>query len=440
MTDQTANEIWEHQKQTIPGGVMSLNRLMDPMRVFVRAKGAYLWDHEGRRYIDYHAAFAPYLLGHGDEDVDEAVIATIRSGASLMGAGTAPWEGEIAELLVDCVPGLDQVQLTNSGSEAAAFALRLARAATRRDNVLVMQGGYNGWMDYVAFNLMDPAAAVEDHESGGSYDLRPITAGIPKAVHDTVQVVEFNDLKAAEAVLSGGDIAGVILEPILQNVGIVKPNPGYLEGLRELCDRHGTVLIFDEVKTGFRHGLGGFQALSGVTPDLSIFGKAVANGYPMGVVGGKREVMEYCQHPDPARRVLIAGTYNAHPFTVASARATLNKLKGRETEIYGKLESLGARMEEGLNEIFRPRNYPTTVVRQGSAFVVYFMDHAPESWRDIVLHHDSARDVAYRKALIEEAVFHFPVTTKQGSISFAHSETDIDHTLEVTQRVVNQLD
>ena len=440
MKGDTVSDIWERQKKTIPGGVMSLNRVMDPMRVFVRAKGAYLWDHEERRYIDYHAAFGPYLLGHGDEDVDEAVVETIRSGASLMGAGTTPWEGEIAELLVECVPGLDQVQLTNSGSEAAAYALRLARAATERDKVLLMQGGYNGSMDYVAFNLMDPASAVENHQAGETYELRPITAGIPKAVHDTVRVVDFNDLKAAETVLSGGDIAGVILEPILQNVGIVKPNPGYLAGLRELCDRYGTVLIFDEVKTGFRHALGGFQALSGVTPDLSIFGKAVANGYPVGVVGGKREVMAFCHHQDPARRVLIAGTYNAHPFTVASARATLNKLKTRETEIYSKLESLGARMEAGLSEIFRTRNYPTTIVRQGSAFVVYFMDHAPQNWRDIVLHHDSARDVAYRKALIEAGVFHFPVTTKQGSISFAHTEQDIDETLSITQRIVNRLD
>ena len=242
-----------------------------------------------------------------------------------------------------------------------------------------MQGGYNGWMDYVAFNLMDPAALVDDHETGGSYELRPITAGIPKAMHETVRVVEFNDLQAAETILARADIAGVILEPILQNVGIVKPSPGYLEGLRALCDKYGTVLIFDEVKTGFRHGLGGFQALSGVTPDLSIFGKAVANGYPIGVVGGKREVMALCHHEDPARRVLIAGTYNAHPFTVAAARATLQKLQQREAEIYGRLEARGAHMQQGLEDIFRPRNYAATVVRQGSAFVVYFMDHAPKT-------------------------------------------------------------
>ena len=440
MIESTASEIWERQKQTIPGGVMSLNRVIDPMRVFVRAKGAYLWDHEGRRYIDYHAAFAPYLLGHGDDDVDNAVVTSIRSSASLIGAGTTPWEGEIAELLVECVPGLEQVQLTNSGSEAAAYALRLARAATGRDNVLLMQGGYNGWMDYVAFNLMDPHGLLETDDPGESRQLRPITAGIPKAVHNTVRVVEFNDLGAAEAVLSNRDIAAIIVEPVLQNVGIVKPNEGYLQGLRELCDRYGTVLIFDEVKTGFRYCLGGYQALSGVTPDLSIFGKAVANGYPVGVVGGKREVMAYCHHEDPTKRVLIAGTYNAHPFTVASALATLNKLKDRGGEIYAKLESLGARMEQGLNDLFRTRNYPTTVVRQGSAFVVYFMEHAPQNWREIAASNDAARDVAYRRALIEEGVFHFPVTTKQGSISFAHSEQDIDHTLEITERVINRLD
>src|SRR3990172_4263909 len=144
---ESALQIWERNKEVIPGGVMSINRLMDPMRVFVRAKGAYLWDHEGKRYIDYHAAFAPYLLGHGDDDVDGAVIDMIRSGASLMGAGTTPWEGELARLIVACVPSLDQVQVVNTGSEATFFALRLARAATGRDEIVLMQGGYNGWAD-----------------------------------------------------------------------------------------------------------------------------------------------------------------------------------------------------------------------------------------------------------------------------------------------------
>ena len=418
---------------------MSLNRVIDPMRTFTRAKGAYIFDDQDKRYIDYHAAFSPYLLGHGDENVDDAVRNAIDRGASLIGAGITPWESEVSELIVDCVPGLEQIQLTNTGTEAVMYSLRLARAATGRDNVLIVQGGYNGGTDYVSFNLMDSKDVMQDHTPGTAYPLRPITAGIPEVVQKTVRVVEYNDLSAVEMVLSNSDVAAFILEPILQNVGIIKPEPGYLQGVRKLCDRYGTVLIFDEVKTGFRHGLGGYQNVAGVTPDLSIFGKAVANGYPMGVVGGKESVMRYCTDSDVSRRVMVAGTYNGHPLVVAAAIATLEKLRNREAEIYGKLDALGQQMESGLEQIFHSRNYPTTVVRQGSAFVVYFMDHAPVSWRDIAIHNDAAYDVGYRKSLIENGVFHFPVTTKQGSISFAHSEADIDQTLVITERVLNRI-
>ncbi len=434
-----AGEILERHKQVIPSGVMSINRIIDPMRVFVRAKGAYLWDHEGKQYIDYHAAFAPYLLGHGDVDVDDAVIAMIKSGASLMGAGTTPWEGELARLIVECVPTIEQVQVVNTGSEATFFALRIARAATGRDEIVLMQGGYNGWADDVSFNLMDPREIVADHKEGEEYALRPITAGIPRSLHANVHAIEFNDLKAAEKLLATRKIAAVILEPILQNVGIVKPKPGFLEGLRALCDTYGTVLVFDEVKTGFRSALGGYASIAGVKPDLAAYGKACANGYPLAIVGGRRAFMQYCNHADPKKRAVIAGTYSAHPFTVAAALATMKKLKGREKEIYGTLEALGARMEKGLTDIFRTRNYPTTVVRQGSAFVLYFMDHQPESWADIARHNDAQRDLQYRKALIEAGVFHFPVTSKQGSISFAHSEADIDKTLAITEQVVQKL-
>ena len=419
---------------------MSLNRVIDPMRTFTRAKGAYIFDDQDKRYIDYHAAFSPYLLGHGDENVDDAVRNAIDRGASLIGAGITPWESEVSELIVDCVPGLEQIQLTNTGTEAVMYALRLARAATGRDDVLIVQGGYNGGTDYVSFNLMDSKDVMQDHTPGTAYPLRPITAGIPEVVQKTVRVVEYNDLSAVEMVLSNSDVAAFILEPILQNVGIIKPEPGYLQGVRELCDRYGTVLIFDEVKTGFRHGLGGYQNVAGVTPDLSIFGKAVANGYPMGVVGGKESVMRYCTDSDVSRRVMVAGTYNGHPLVVAAAIATLGKLRNREAEIYGKLDTLGQQMESGLEQIFHSRNYPTTVVRQGSAFVVYFMDHAPVNWRDIAIHNDAAYDVDYRKSLIENGVFHFPVTTKQGSISFAHSEADIDQTLVITERVLNRIE
>lgn len=438
MTD-TIEETVHRQSRYIAGGTMSVNRAISPPRTFVRAKGAYLWDSKDRKYIDYHAGFAPYLFGHGDAEIDEAVIDAIRSGASLIGAGTMPWEAEIAEMLCDAVPGLEQIQLTNSGSEAVSYALRLARAATGRDTVVVMQGGYNGWSDYVSYNLMDPAAAVEDHAPGEEYPLRATTAGIPQVIRETVRVIEFNDLEAAETTLSRGDVAAIILEPVLQNVGIVKPDPGYLEGLRTLCDRTGTVLIFDEVKTGFRHALGGYQSLCGVIPDLCTFGKAVANGYPMGVVGGRADIMALCSDPDPEKRVIIAGTYNGHPVNVAATRACLKRLKTREQEVYGQLEHLGERLETGLRRVFERRNYPTTIVRQGSAFSIYFMDHAPRNWRDIALNHDAERDVAYRRAMIEAGIFHFPVATKQSSISLAHTDDDIDRTIEITDKVVSTL-
>lgn len=429
----------ERQRQFIAGGTMSINRAINPAKLFVRAKGAYLYDADGKQYIDYHAGFAPYLLGHGDEEIDEAVIAAIRSGASLIGAGTMPWEAEISEMLVEAVPGIEQLQLTSTGSEAVGYALRLARAHTGRDVVVVMQGGYNGCFDYVSYNLMDPVSFVEPHRPGEEYPLSVTTAGIPNVIEQVTRAIEYNDLEAAERALAKGDVAAIILEPILQNIGIVKPLPGYLEGLRELCDKYGTVLIFDEVKTGFRHALGGYQAISGVTPDLCTFGKAVANGYPMGVVGGRKEIMSLCSHPDPKKRVVVAGTYNGHPVNVAAAKATLTRLKLRGNEIYGELERLGARLEAGLNEVFSTRNYATTVVRQGSAFAVYFMDHAPVSWRDIVLNNDMKRDLAWRRAMIEEGVFQFPVVTKQGSISFAHTNADIDRTVELTEKVIRTL-
>lgn len=436
---RATRDVWERNLRYIPGGLYSLNRHIEPVRVFTKAKGAYLWDVDGNRYTDYHAAFAPYFLGHGDDDVDGAVIDVIRSGASLFGAGTTPWEGELAELIVASVPTLEQVQVTNTGSEATAYAIRLARAHTGRDGVLLMQGGYNGWEDDVAFNLMDPASAQVARGDGRGLELRPLSTGIPASVKANTYVVQFNDLEAVARVLARGEVAAVMLEPILQNVGIVKPQPGYLEGLRRLCDEHGVVLVFDEVKTGFRHALGGYQSLCGVTPDLSTFGKAIANGYPLGVVGGKREIMQHAADPDPKRRVLIAGTYNGHPVPVAAAIATLKKLRDREDEIYGHTDSLGQRMEDGLNRIFADAPFPTTVVRQRSAFAVYFMDHAPSDWLDVARNHDMDRDKAYRSQLIANGVFHFPTPTKQGSISFAHTEADIDATLATTEQVVRGL-
>lgn len=435
----TSQEHFDQCLEWIPGGLMSLNRRTDPIRVFERARGAFLWDIEGRRYIDYHAAFSPHLLGHNHEEVDQAVIQSIRDGRSLFGAGAAIWESELARLIVEAAPSVEQVQVVNTGSEATYYALRLARAITGRDAVLVMQGGYNGWHNDVAFNLMDPKESLVDHKPGETHRLSPFTAGMPGIQDTLVHVVAFNDLEAARAVLESGRIAAVITEPVLQNIGVVKPLPGYLEGLRTLCDDTGTLLVIDEVKTGFRHALGGYQELSGIDADLTTFGKAIANGYPMGAIGGKRKHMRFFDHPDPAKRCLVAGTYNAHPVPSYAAIATLRHLRKHRSTFYPRLEALGKRMQEGLERIFRDKGMTATVSRLTSAFVVYFMDHEPTTWKDIADHHDSEFDRRYRNALVESGVFHFPLPTKQGSISSAHDEAIIDETLEITEATVKRL-
>jgi len=435
----SASAMFKKHKKYIPGGVVSLNRLIDPMRVFVKAKGSRLWDLEGHEFIDYHGAFSPYLLGHGDSDVDNAVIKAIRKGQSLMGAGTTPWEGELAELLVNAVPGMQQVQITNTGSEATFFAIRIARASTEKDGIIIMQGGYNGWHNDVAFNLMDPAEHFKDWAPGEPITKRPFSAGIPKAIWKNVHVVQYNDIEAVKILLEKENISGIILEPLLQNIGVVKPRSGYLESLRNLCDQHGALLIFDEVKTGFRHALGGYQSICGVVPDLSTFGKGVANGYPLGVIGGKKKWMEFFNHPEPEKKVLIAGTYNAHPVPTAAAIATLKKLAGEEKKIYAHLERLGSLMEIGLREIFKDKGIPNFISRQGSAFVVYFMEIQPKNWFEIVKNHDFKLDKKYRKNLADQGIFHFPAPVKQSSISYAHSEQDIIETLEKTHKVVKNL-
>jgi len=427
----------EANRKVIPGGVVSVNRATTPGIAFVRGRGCRVWDLEGNEYIDYHAAFSPYLLGHNDPDVNAAVRKVLDDEVSLMGAGTNPWEGRLAEMLVQHIPSVDKVMLTNTGSEATYHAIRLARAETGRDHIVVMQGGYNGWHNDVAVNVMTPLDVIGPRVSPGEYPKAPISAGIPGPVLEDIHVVNYNDLDSIRVMITSHSIAAVILEPILQNIGIVKPLPGYLEGLREICSEKGVVLVFDEVKTGFRHALGGFRSICGVTPDLSVFGKALANGYPMGAIGGRKDLMDYFVHSDPAKRVLIAGTYNAHPVACAATVATLEKLSRDGGACYEMLDERGQQMEEGLKERFAEASISATVARQGSAFCAYFMDHTPVDWHDVAEHHDFEFDAQYRKKLIENGVYHFPLPTKQGSISTTHSEGVIEETLRKTSEILS---
>jgi len=430
---------FERHKEVLPQGVCSSHRNNPPLRIFERAKGAYLWDHEGRRYIDYHAAFAPMLLGHNDDDVNRAILAGFEKEYSLFGAGASPWEEQFARLVVESVPSVDKAVPVNSGSEATYLAVRVARAATGRDKIIIMQGGYNGWHNDVAYNLQDPWEQISSYVPGEPMPLLPFTSGMPSNQSDNTVVVQYNDLEAVDKAMKTGDVAGIILEPILQNIGVVKPKPGYLQGLRDLCDAHGCVLIFDEVKTGFRYAIGGYQSICGVTPDLCTFGKAVANGYPMGVVGGTERYVNYFLNPDPSKYVLVAGTFNGHFVGSLAGIATLTKLRDRADEIYGHIDALGARMEAGLAEIWTAKGVPFHTTRMRSAWSTYFMDHEPEHWGDIAQHHDTDLDMRYRQALIEAGVYFVPMPTKQCSISFAHTAEDIDETLEIMEKVVKAL-
>jgi glutamate-1-semialdehyde 2,1-aminomutase len=427
------NEKW------IPGGVVSLNRKSDPNICFIRGKGSHVWDIEGNEYIDYQAGFSAVFLGHNDPDVNQAVQQAITDQKVLMGAGPTDYEGQFAELFCRCVPAVDEIQITNTGSEATYHALRIARAATGRDHVIIIQGGYNGWHNDVAGNVISSITDVGPRVSPGEYPFDAISAGIPEIGKLLVHVINYNDLASVSYIAERFPVACIILEPVLQNIGVVKPQKDYLQGLRRLADTFGFLLVFDEVKTGFRHALGGYQSLCKVTPDLSTFGKAVANGYPMGVIGGKKKYMDYFIHPEKTKRVLIAGTYNAHPITTIAAIATLQKLASPEHKVYDHVRELGRMLEKGLKDILGKYDFPFYIAREGSACCVYFMDHAPRDFHDIVTHHDFSLDKEYRFRLIKEGIYNFPLPIKQGSISYAHSVRDIEQTLDKTSLVIHSL-
>ena len=256
-----------------------------------------------------------------------------------------------------------------------------------------------------------------------------LSAGVPAEHARLVHPVNFNDLASVEWVCERHAIAALIVEPILQNIGIVKPEPGYLKGLRRLADRFHFVLIFDEVKTGFRHGLGGYSQICGVTPDLVVMGKALANGYPIAALGGKKEIMDLFVHPDASKRVFLAGTYNAHPVPTAAAIATIERLSRNEGEVYRHVDELGRLLEEGVKSITCKLGIDATLARQGSACCLYFMGHQPVDWHDLALHHNATFDEQMRQGLIERGIYVFPLQCKQWSISFAHREADIETTL-----------
>jgi glutamate-1-semialdehyde 2,1-aminomutase len=427
MQTQTRSQaLVDRARAVIPGGVNSINRVMPWPFAIASASGAYLTDVDGRQLLDYHAAFGPIILGHCHPAVNAAVRDSI-DRVDIIGAGVTEGEVELAETIARHVPSAERVMLTNSGSEATFAALRLARAVTGRSAILKFQGTYHGWHDAVLMNVISAPDRI------GQPD--PLSAGMLQSTIDQTVIVPFNDADAVERALTTHPegIAAILVEVIPHNIGVVLPQPGYLARLRELATRHGALLIFDEVITGFRHDLGGFQKLQGVTPDLTTFAKAMANGYPIAALVGQSE---YLERFAPGGGVMFAGTYNGHPASVAAAIATIAELE--DGAVHAHTARLAERAADGILGIARELGIPMTVARFGSVFVPYFYDGPTDRFEDL-LTNDTASDVWFRRTMAERGVFMVPTALKRNHVSAAHTDADIDRTLELAREVLREL-
>jgi len=422
ITEDRSTQLLAAAAEVIPGGVNTCRRQSRPRLCVRRGSGAYLEDLDGRRYIDYHAAYGAVFLGHAEPAVDERVSAAVREGV-LYGIGVTEAEVALARRIVHHVPSVDQVVVCNSGSEATYHAIRLARGVTGRQRIIKFQGCYNGFHDYVLRNVLSTADMV------GRRD--PQSKGMLEAAVDATLVCRFNDLDDVSEVLTrhGEDVAAVIVEPVAHNAPGLLPLPGFLAGLRALCDRHGVVLIFDEVITGFRHHLGGYQSIAQVMPDLTTFGKAIANGYPLAAIGGRRELMERYT-TNPGGDVHYGGTYNGNAAAVAAGLATIERLE--DGRVHEHVFRLGGRMRRGLEEIGRRAGIPVCVGGFGSLFVLCFMEGPLASYDD-VLRIDTDLFMRYRRELIARGVFEMPESLGRSHIGAAHTVDDIDRTLELAE-------
>jgi glutamate-1-semialdehyde 2,1-aminomutase len=426
MSNTSHIELVERARRVIPGGVNSVNRILPWPFVAAQAHGAYIRDAEGKEYLDYHAAFGPIILGHNNPTVNAAVQAIMQQ-IDIVGVGVTEQEILLAEAISQHVPSAERVLLTNSGSEATYAALRLARGVTGRNKIVKFQGTYHGWHDAVLMNVISPPDRI------GQRDLLSLGMS-PGVVEDTI-VLPFNDIEAISDLLQqrGDEIAAVLVEVIPHNIGCVLPRPEFLQALRRLCNDHGTLLIFDEVITGFRHDLGGYQRIAGVTPDLSTFAKAMANGYPIAALVGRAQYMDRF---GPGGGIFFAGTYNGHPVGVAAALATIAVLA--DGSVHRHCFSLAKRAADGLQAIADELGIPMQVARFGSVFVPYFFTGPVESYTDL-LHNDTQADVWFRRTMCEHGIFMLPTAIKRNHVSAAHTMADIDRTLEIARKVLRSL-
>jgi glutamate-1-semialdehyde 2,1-aminomutase len=417
-----SHELIERARLYIPGGVNSPVRAFngvggDPV-FFDHAEGACLYDVAGRSYIDYVGSWGPMIAGHANPAIIAAVQEAVNKGLSF--GAPAPAEVIMAERLCELIDGMDMVRMVNSGTEATMSAIRVARAATGRDRILKFEGCYHGHAD----------AFLVKAGSGALTLGVPTSPGVPPAYADLTLTVPYNDLEAVRACFAeqGDEIACLIVEPVAGNMNCIPPVEGYLQGLRDLCDQHGVLLIFDEVMTGFRVALGGAQALFGITPDLSTFGKVIGGGMPVGAFGGKREYMELVA---PSGPVYQAGTLSGNPVAMAAGLATLDQITA--PGFYEELGEKARMLTEGLQAEADFFGVPFSTTRVGGMFGLYF------SAAEQIINFEQAGAVdvdMFRKfyhAMLDNGVYLAPSAYEAGFVSSAHTEEHISATINAAR-------
>jgi glutamate-1-semialdehyde 2,1-aminomutase len=426
MMSISSQDLFAEARRFIPGGVNS------PVRAFrgvggepffvERANGAYIWDVEGRKYIDYVGTWGPAILGHAPPAVEEAIIAAAARGVSF--GIPHPAEVEMARTIVEWVPSIEKVRMVNSGTEATMSCIRLARGFTARQKIVKFEGCYHGHVD----SLLVKAG------SGALTHGQPDSAGVPAALAELTIALPFNDIPALRSLFmaEGSKIAAVIVEPVPANAGLYLPREGFLEVLRQQCSQYGALLIFDEVMTGFRVARGGYQELCGVTPDLTALGKVIGGGLPVGAFGGTAEIMDRLSPDGP---VYQAGTLSGNPLAIAAGLAQLRELE--RLDGWTQLEKLGAEFEERMREALRRARRDYVFHRVGSMFCLYF--RAGEVWSlQDAQESDRAAFAKYFHACREAGVYFAPSPFEAGFISLAHRSEDLAQTAEVVMGALAQ--
>ena len=415
------DELFERAQEIIPGGVNSPGRAFRSVggspRFIDRAKGPYMWDVTGKRFIDYILSWGPMILGHNNDVVVAAMEATAEKGLSF-GAAT---EGEIriAEEIQKIVPSMEQVRLVSSGTEAGMSAIRLARGYTGRNKIIKFEGCYHGHSD----SLLVKAG------SGMLTFGNPSSAGVPAGITEHTLVLEYNNTNQLEEAFQkyGDDIACVIVEAIAGNMNMVRGNHEFIKAMRELCTKHGALLIVDEVMTGFRVALGGAQSYFGVTPDLTMLGKVIGGGMPVAAFGGRKDIM---QHIAPVGGVYQAGTLSGNPVAVASGLATLHAIQ--EVGFYDKLTAQTQKLVKGLTDAAKAEGVPFSADSLGGMFGIYFLPEIPHGFAD-VMKSNTENFNRFFHGMLTRGVYFAPSTFEAGFTSIAHTDEVINATIEAAK-------